>query len=235
MRKLLLLILLLNNSTYTSAQSNQIEPLKVERGALLFSDDFNREKGLKSWTVHEKFDGAFSIKNNEWVTKEIEGAGHGSTARVHFDYKDVVIEFDFKFNGGKRFNIVMDDMDCKTVWAGHICRASFSKTSFMVQDDKTGTMNLKIRNQIKDNPKRKNEMKEFLDSKKSFVKTSFDEDKWYHVIITKQDDVLECKVNGLIAQIKSEGINHKNLNKFGPTITGADILFDNIKMWSIKN
>lgn len=232
--KNVIISILLCISTGVFGQSEVIKCLKVKKDTLLFSDGFERKDGLGDWTVHEKFNGAFTINKGKWVTKEIEGAGHGSTARVNFDYKDVVIEFDFKFRGGKRFNIVMDDMACKSVWAGHICRASFSKTSFIVQDDKTGTMDLKIRNQIKDNPKKKFELKSFLDSKKSVVKNTFEDDKWYHVIITKKGDVLECKVDGKIAQIKSEGINHLNLNKFGPTIIGTDILFDNINIWSIK-
>ncbi|GAA4237936.1 DUF1080 domain-containing protein [Postechiella marina] len=232
--KNIIITVLLCVSIGVFGQSEVINSLKVEKGNLLFSDDFERKEGLGDWTVHEKFNGAFTINKGKWVTKEIEGAGHGSTARVHFNYKDVVIEFDFKFRGAKRFNIVMDDMACKSVWAGHICRVSFSKNSFTVQDDKTGTMDLKIRNQIKDNPKKKLELKALLDSKKTVVKNTFEDNKWYHVIITKKGAVLECKVDGKIAQIKSEGINHLNLNKFGPTITGADILFDNINMWSIK-
>jgi hypothetical protein len=218
-----------------SVQSfSQIKPLKVAKGELLFADDFEAKTTSDKWTIHEKFTGGFEIEEGVWVTKEIEGAGHGSTARLNLSYKDVIIEFDFQFKGGKRFNIVMDDKNCKSVWAGHICRASFSKSSFMVQDDKTGTMNLKIRNQIKDNPKKKQEFKSFLDSKKSFMKTKFLENKWYHVVILKKGDVLECQVNGKIVQIKSEGIGHASLNKFGPTITGANILFDNLKIWKIK-
>jgi hypothetical protein len=201
----ILAILMLSSSLVMKAQNIHINPLNVEKGELLFSDNFDKPEDDKIWTVHEKFAGAFNKVNGVWVTKEIAGAGHGSTARVHFDYKDVIIEFDFQFKGGTRFNIVMDDRDCKSVWAGHICRASFSKGGFMVQDDKTGTMDLKIRNQIKNNPKKKKELKDFLDAKKSFVKMKFTEGKWYHVVITKHDTVLECKVGGKIAQIKSEG------------------------------
>ncbi|WP_139956934.1 hypothetical protein [Flavicella sediminum] len=231
MKKLLVVLFFVNGFISVNAQTI---PLKVEKGDLLFADNFDKSEDDKTWTVHEKFTGAFSKVNGVWVTKEIAGAGHGSTARVHFDYKDVIIEFDFQFKGGTRFNIVMDDSDCKSVWAGHICRASFSKGGFMVQDDKTGTMDLNIRNQIKDNPKRKKELKAFLDAKKSFVKMKFEEGNWYHAVITKQGTVLECKVGDKIAQLKSEGIGHAKLNKFGPTITGADILFDNLSMWALK-
>lgn len=215
------------------AQVQDVKPLEVVKGELLYSDNFNNK--TENWTIHEKYSGAFTVENGVWVTKEIEGAGHGSTARIQIDYKNVIIEFDFQFKGGKRFNIVMDDSSCKSVWAGHICRASFSKGGFMVQDDKTGTMNLGIRNQIKNNPEKKNEFKNLLDSKRSFVKTKFNDGEWYHVKITKNNDVLECIVDGKIAQLKSEGIGHKNLNKFGPTITGSDILFDNFYIWKVIN
>ena len=233
MRKIVAIITLLF-VVQLNAQKVSIKPLNLEKGKLLFSDDFERKEGLGEWTVHEKFNGAFTTKEGVWVTKEIEGAGHGSTARIQIPYKNVIVEFDFQFKGGKRFNIVMDDSTCKTVWAGHICRASFSKTGFMVQDDKTGTMDLKVRNQIKDNPEKKKEFKELLDSKKSFVKTKLVDGEWYHVRISKKGDIIECQVDGKITQLKSKGIDHRSLNKFGPTITGSDILFDNLKIWKLK-
>lgn len=217
-----------------NAQKNVVQSLNLKKNKLLFKDNFERVEGLGAWSVAEKFDGAFKTSKGVWITKEIEGAGHGSTARIQLDYKDVIIEFDFQFQGGKRFNIVMDDSTCKSVWAGHICRASFSKGGFMVQDDKTGSMDLNIRNQIKDNPEKKKEFKSLLDSKRSFVKTPFKDGQWYHVKITKKNDVLECCVNDKVARIKSEGIDHVALNKFGPTITGAQIWFKNLSIWSVK-
>ncbi|TXG36081.1 hypothetical protein [Seonamhaeicola maritimus] len=211
-----------------------IKPLNVEKGALIFFDDFEREEMVSKWTVKEKFSGAFQIKDGVLVGKELEGAGHGSVARAHFAFSDVVIEFDLKFKSGKRLNIVMDDSLCKTVWAGHISRVAFSRNDFRVQDDKTGSMDLNIRNRRLKHPEKADDIKSFLKSKMDNAKFKFEDGKWYHVVITKIGDVLECKIGHTIVQIKSDGIAHPNLNKFGPTITGGEIHFDNFKIWSIN-
>ncbi|RKR12142.1 hypothetical protein CLV91_2265 [Maribacter vaceletii] len=227
-------IILLVFTTFVYAQSKVITPLDCKKGELLFSDDFERENIDDKWQIKEKFTNAFYIDKGTLVAKELKNAGHGSVARALFSFSDVIIEFDLMFNGANRLNIVMDDSLCKSVWAGHISRISFNKKGFKVQDDKTGTMNLEIRDKIKDNPKKKLELKEFLNSKLSEAKMVFEEGKFYHVVITKKEDILECKIGDVIAQIKSEGIMHPTLNKFGPTVIGDTIAFDNFKIWEIK-
>ena len=65
-------------------------------------------------------------------------------------FKDIDIEFDFRFNGGTRFNFVLDDQNEKSVHSGHICRVSISPKMVSVSDDKTGSMNLEVRTQRQD-------------------------------------------------------------------------------------
>lgn len=213
---------------------SSVIPLEVEKGTLIFSDDFERAKIGEQWTIKDKFNGAFLVKDGVLIGKELKDAGHGSVARAHFSFSDVVIEFDLKFNGAKRVNIVMDDSFCKTVFSGHISRVSFSRNDFRVQDDKTGGMDLKVRDKRLKHPEKKEEIKDFLKTKMDVKKFKFKNNEWYHVKITKQGDVLECKIDDVIARIKSDGISHPQLNKFGPTITGGDVEFDNFKVWNIK-
>lgn len=222
----LLIIVSLQAQNYTEI----INPVK---GRLLFSDDF--EAGLKNdkWSISDKFKGGFSVVDGVLIGKELKDAGHGSVARASFNFSDVIIEFDVKFSGTERLNIVMDDSNCKEVHAGHISRVSFSKMGFKVQDDKTGSMNLKIQEEIKSNPKRKAELKDFFDSKAGVGKMKFIEGTWYHVIITKIDDTLQCAIGDVVATVKSEGIGHPTLDKFGPTITGGNIHLDNFKIWEV--
>ena len=67
--------------------------------------------------------------------------------RLHaqLDFRDAAIDFSFKYDGGERFNFVIDDKKCEEVHAGHICRVSFRKERFTIQDDRTGVMNLEVR------------------------------------------------------------------------------------------
>lgn len=227
------LLTLLSTCFFGYAQTS-IKPLKVQKGELIFSDDFERKHIGNQWIIKEKFNGAFQISDGSLKGKELKDAGHGSVARAHFSSSDVIIEFDVKFDGVKRFNLVLDDSLCKTVWAGHISRVSFTQNDFRVQDDKTGSMDLKLRKERLKHPENIEEINALLKTKMDIAKFKFNKGKWYHVVITKQGTVLECRIGNVIAQINSEGIGHPNLNKFGPTITGGDVLFDNFKIWAIK-
>ncbi|TYA78367.1 hypothetical protein [Seonamhaeicola marinus] len=202
MSKRLSIVALLITIAFGYGQSD-VKPLKVLKGELIFSDDFERAQIGDTWEIKDKFNDAFQIKNGALFGKELVDAGHGSVARAHFSFSDVVIEFDFRFKGAKRFNLVMDDSLCKSVRAGHISRVSFSNNDFRVQDDKTGSMNLKVRDKRLKSPDKKEEIKEFLKTKMNVKKLRFEEGQWYHVVITKLGDILECKVGSTIAQIKS--------------------------------
>lgn len=233
--KYIVLIAIIIQSANFKAQTKKIEPIKAEKGKLMFSDNFERSQLGNDWKVRDRFkNGAYTVENGVLKAKQLKGVNHGSVMRVKFEYSDIIAEFDVKFNGGERFNIVMDDSTNTTSYWGHIQRISFSKNGFRIKDDKTGAMDLKIQKQIKNNPKRAKELKPFLDSKTSTTKFNFKENTWYHVIITKKGDVLQCQIGDTIGQLKSEGIAHPILNKFGPTVNGDHFLFDNFKIWSIK-
>ena len=135
------------------------------KGKLLFADNFEGKLADSQWTVNEKFAGAFSIQNGMLVGKELPEAGHGSTIRKAINEPNFILEFDVVFDGGRQFNLVLDDLACKEVHAGHIARVVFNKRGITVQDDKTGVMNLKVREQRKANPNWKEENAAFLSSK----------------------------------------------------------------------
>ena len=113
-----------------------------------FRDDFERENVGDAWTSHAN---SFSIRNGVLVASQLPDAGHGAVTRAQLDFRDAAIDFSFKYDGGERFNFVVDDKNCKEVHAGHICRVSFRKNGFTIQDDRTGVMNLEIRG-LRDDP-----------------------------------------------------------------------------------
>ncbi len=209
------------------------EPLPT-KGRLIFEDDFNRSLDDGEWTINPKYTKAFSIRDGALVGKELPDAGHGSTTRKKINTPNFVLEFDFTFLGGRQFNLVLDDLTYKEVHAGHIARVVFNKKGITVQDDKTGTMNLKLRTQRLKDPTWMTKNKALMDSKKSFKSFAFQEGKTYRATITKSGNLLHCKVGDVIVKLRSEGISHPKLTQFGPTITGGEISFDNLKLWSIK-
>ena len=104
--------------------------------------------------------------------------------------------------------MVLDDLACKDVHAGHIARVVFNKRGITVQDDKTGAMNLKIREQRKANSRWQEENRAFIDSKKRFVPHVFTKGVTYRVTILKSGDLLHCRVGDTSVSLKSAGIAH---------------------------
>lgn len=129
-----------------------------KQGELLFSHDFNDGK-RKLWTGGKVVDGVLSLATPA-------NAGHGATARlstasdwnayntpekrklankvVPNDITNSVIEFDFKFVKGNKFNLVIDDVySNKYTHAGHVCRAQIGTKFFKIEDDIRGQFGLR--------------------------------------------------------------------------------------------
>ena len=191
-----------------------------------FRDGFERSRVGPRWTSHAN---SFSIRDGVLVASQLPDAGHGAVTRAQLDFRDAAIDFSFKYDGGERFNFVIDDKKCEEVHAGHICRVSFRKSGFTIQDDRTGVMNLEVRG-MRDHPDHKDRIEKLLETKKHTVETEFVDGTWYHARIVIEGQAMRVFLNGILAgELISEGIAHPTKTQFGFTTTGRDILFDNVK------
>jgi len=125
---------------------------------ILFEDNFRLSKPGKNWQIKT---GAFGICDGRLVGAEKPEDGHGAVTRTPVSFSDTIMEFSFRLDGAKGFNLVINDQKCKTVHAGHICRVEVTLRSFRLSDDKEGA----IRNDIfamRRDPKRKQEAEKLL-------------------------------------------------------------------------
>ena len=109
---------------------------------------------------------SFSIKGGALVASQLPNAGHVALIRTQLDFRNMKIDFDVKFEGGERFNFVIDDKNCEEVHAGHICRVSITRNRLTVQDDRNGAMNLKLR-ELRKQSEKAAEIEAFLETTKS--------------------------------------------------------------------
>jgi len=192
----------------------------------VFRDRFERDRIGSAWTSHAN---SFFIRDGVLVASQLPDADHGAVTRAQLDFRDAAIDFNFKYDGGERFNFVVDDKRCKEVHAGHICRVSFRKDGFTIQDDRTGVMNLEIRG-LRDDPAHKDRIEALLETKKHSVEMKFVDGTWYHARIVIAGEAMRVFLNGVLAgELISKGIAHPTKTQFGFTTTGRDILFDNVK------
>ena len=115
------------------------------------------------------------------------------------EFRNLDMEFDFRFNGGTRWNFVVDDQNYKPVHAGHICRLSISPNSIKVADDKTGSMDLNIRNQRQDKNLPEDQRKALdalLETKQASSDLDLKKGQWYNLRVTIEDDVMSAYIDG---------------------------------------
>ena len=208
--------------------------------ALLFADDFNDGRpdiGDGYFSKYEKSQ-AFPIVDGVLMMKQISSS-HGSALRKMIDFKDIDIEFDFRFDGEALFSFVLDDDNEKSVWASHISRAMVTPNRILVQDDKTGSMNLAIREKLmnKNLPaKERAELDKLLESKRAVAQVPLTIGQWYRLRIYMKGDLLEAFLDGKsVTSHHSIGFDHPTKTKFGWTITGSSsVSIDNLKVYKVE-
>jgi hypothetical protein len=202
-----------------------------------FSDDFeNRTEPGKDYKIALAGPDSWTIRDGVLIGRQ-SNPEHGAVIRKELAFDNIDIEIDFRFNGGTRFNFVIDDVNEKSVHAGHICRVSISPKSLKVSDDKTGGMNLEVRaqRQQKNLPSdQKKALDALLSTTESSAKLSLEPGTWYHLRVRIDGDLMEAYIDGtLIASLNSPGLAHLTKTKFGMTVKDATIDFDNLKVFEV--
>ena len=211
-------------------QSQPVRRSLGEGGKPDFKDTFDSDASLKNFFKIGPTPEAWTIVDGVLVGKQIK-ANHGCVIRRNHDFDDIKMEIDFRFNGGSRFNFVFDDSAEKSVWASHICRVSISPKFLQISDDKTGSMNLEIRNRRKAETLTAEDEKILKDSV-SNVKLALKQGQWYQLRVVIKDDIMKVFIDEkLITNLKSPGINHPTKSKLGITVNGSTIEFDNFKVF----
>src|SRR2546423_1344756 len=131
MRQLALLILSACAVVPAMAADAPSLPAPSAKGALVFSDDFNRAELGDAWRITTP---VFEI--SEGALKATQTQPHSAVGMVKVGRKDMVIEFKFRLGGASSINAVCNDRDYKDGHAGHICRVSLSTRQIFLGDDK---------------------------------------------------------------------------------------------------
>ena len=221
---------------FLSASASLIEA--KDSRELIFEDNFEGRSELgPEYKTALAGSEAWTFADGILVGKQTND-GHGSVMRKILDFKDIDIEIDIRFNGGTRFNFVIDDENEKSVHAGHICRVSISPNKMTASDDKTGIYNLDIRAMRKDAnlPKDKKEwLANFLKDKNDSGTVDMNTGQWYRLRVVINGEFMEAYLDGKrVAGVRSPGIAHSTKTKFGMTVNGSTIDFDNLKVYKVS-
>lgn len=205
----------------------------AKKGQVLLSSDFSDgvvgegREGPEDWLALIP---GFTIENGvlkAWQAKD----DHGAVGRTYLPMKDVIVEFRFRLEGTKNFNVVFDDQQYKGSHAGHIARVAFAPTQIRLGDDKEGIMKNEIFEMRRD-PETKAEAEKLLEGRGSVVKMRVEQERWYSVKIELIGDEMRLSLDGdPIGYLKSPGLAHETKTSFHFTVNGDHALFDDVKIW----
>lgn len=199
-------------------------------GELIVADDFQQGSLDARWKVVVK---AFDV-----VDGALQGTqareDHGAVIKTFVPFRDAVIECRFRLQGAKVFNVVVNDKECKTSHAGHICRVTVSPRQIRLSDDREGAMRNDIFELRKD-PQRKAEGDKLLDGTFQNVPVKLQEGKWYRLAVEIAGDEMRVCLDGQpIGYLKSPGIGHATKSDFGFSVSGQVAEFDDVKLFAAK-
>ncbi|MFG0267121.1 MAG: family 16 glycoside hydrolase [Rhodopirellula sp. JB055] len=197
-------------------------------GRTVLGDGYRTGRGMET---------AWKIRDGVLYGEQIRD-DHGSTMRKQMEFGDLHVAFDFRFNGGSRFNFVIDDDNDKSVHAGHVARASLSPKRISISDDKVGSMNLDVREKRKAkslSPEEQKELDELLARTQASAAVEAKQGTWHHLDLEIDGTVMSVRLDGEeVVSLDSPGFAHPTKTQFGMTVNGTSIDFDNLQVFATE-
>jgi len=207
---LVLLLLVVGLSSHVSARSKRRKPPKdmethmCERGELLFSDDFSGDEISESWRVLK---GDWKIADGALRGVELAEDDHAAVILHEMEFKNMILQFSFKFEGGKVTGIAMNNKD------GHVCRLSITANGFSIH---------------KDRPRRESDEEAVTLDK---VSVSFKPGEWYTILLEVYGNEMVAyldKMHFVLGEHEKVGADK---TCWTIPVAGEGICFDDIRVW----
>lgn len=195
----------------------------------IFEDDFSGE-GFKEGWGHYKSESI--VAEGVLTGKTIDINDHAGVDSVRFEGRqDMEVSVRFRFAGpsAQRFNVWFDDKDLKESHAGHVCNVIVSPTELQIQDAKTGSMRLDIREKRQAGEQLDEETLAMLAKKaaKFALELEGEKEEWHQLLIRTKGDSATVWIDGEeIGSLQSEGIAHPTKSLVSLTTYEDDVQYD---------
>ncbi len=213
------------------------EPLMAVRGKVLFADDFKGTALGPKWKGGKL--GEWTVNNGVLACNAHSGDSHDPYLYLlaEFEFKDVVVEFGFKFEQSSEIDLCVRDTNSKEYAQGsHVLRSTVRPNLAQVVDLREGVMkweNYRIRKDPKAAPEQQKALAEKLRDRSGNFKAEFDKDAWHQVRVEIVGEEILMSVDGKpLAYLQSTGIGHPKKNQIGFSC-GKSASFKPLTMWAV--
>ena len=225
------------------AQLRAAESAPEKNARLLFADDFNRTESTPDqedighgWTTNSAWRAPgkkqAALKDGTLVVGTDPTAGHALTLFHPAPLRDGAVEFRFKLPARESIGLEFADPECKTVHAGHLCGVKVSATQVVLNDLKTGAMDLALK-QRRTSGKQDPELAALLKTKTKSFPIQLAPDVWHTLRLTAKGDTLSATLDEqAIGSFRSDGIAHPTKKEIRLNI-GKSAVLDDVKIWKI--
>ena len=210
----------------------------VSRADLVLSHNFDQPLNAQDWWTNDsraqksakiaknKMVPQANVKDGVLQIRRTEGSDHAAVARTKVQFQNALITCKFRLAENQKFSVNINDPNCKTVHAGHLCRVEVGTTSVVIQDQKTGTMANEYR-KLKESRASKPELAKRLKGKSNMTKRATQASRWHELKILLEGEKIAVQIdNEFVSQFSSSGIGHP---------TKENIAFSVPRMVDIQN
>lgn len=218
--------------------------LVAAKGTLLFSDDFQRDESTPDkeeigggWTSNSAWRAGgrkqADLRDGFLLVTMDKAADHGVALFHDAPMRDGAVSLRVRLQKGEDLSLDFNDVDLKTVHAGHLCVARITLDRLTLTDTKTGAMDLKIRERRLAGEKSP-ELDALLKGKSGSFPLKLEPDAWHELLVVIQGDVMRASVDGkLVGELKSEGIAHPTKKRITLGVNKVARV-DDVKAWALK-
>ncbi len=191
-----------------------------DRGKLIFEDKFDRNESQETteeigndWSTNSKTrargnkqvdlkDGAMHIAMHVTADHAV-GVGHAA------EFRDGTVELRFMLEDAQDvLGVDIADPQCKEVHSGHLFKVDVGTKQVVVDDKKTGVMNMKFYEARKAKTLTPDQLA-FIASKKKTFPNTLEAGKWHDLRIDVSGDTVSVSIDGnSVASVTSEGVAH---------------------------
>lgn len=214
MKPIVLVALFVLASTLTRAAD--LTPQLGAKGKLLLEEKFDGPAVPKGWVANT---GALVIKDGSLRASEKAADMHIGAFRYRLPVQDCAVQVDFRFDGGRVFNLGFDPAPGELKKKGHLLSVTVSPAQWSI-----------VEHNDKADPNSKTKTH-------ATAKTAFEPGKWYTLLLESKGDTVLAQITGkepLRATSKDFHVKKPGLVfRMGGKDTDA-IAFNNVKVWELK-